>query len=604
MERTVSLTRPRTLLAAVAGVLLLATLGLGLALTRRAVDGAAGELLRAEAGIAVALHAEVGGPGLLDRLFQQRWRIDPPSESGLDRPVLAQGPDGRVARATVYAADGWTPAGTLELSEDPADRPRLPDRVVLMAALAAAALLGIAAVWPGLAASGRPAGMVGPALLAAVVLAGSLGLAGRWSQDALTDLTDTRMETALRALQAVPDRDAVIDRPGGVARLTGLSFVRVAPGGEVTTTTLLPTTAATLAAAPRPLPDRTTVDRAPWALADLGPVILAMVPYEHTHSPWGALLGVGLAGLLLATLPMTLAPLVARRLELRRNLVAWAFLTPATLHLAVFTLGPLAFALWLSLHEWSLVDPARPFVGLGHYLTLLRDGPFWNAIGNTALFTLHVPVAMAVALGFALLVHRRTRGVLLVRAALFLPSITSLVAIAVVWQWMLNDQYGLLNWLLGKVGLGPVPWLTSPRTALLSIMLLGVWLVVGYQMILFQAGLAAIPRELYEAARIDGAGPWRRFLHVTLPGLRHTIFFVLVTSVIGSFQVFGAVYVMTEGGPLRSTDVAVYHIYQEAWEFLRFGNAAAMSWILFALIFAVTWLHFRILERRTAEAAA
>ncbi len=234
---------------------------------------------------------------------------------------------------------------------------------------------------------------------------------------------------------------------------------------------------------------------------------------------------------------------------------------------------------------------------MGNYVALLGDASFWRALGNTAVLTLHVPVAMALALGFALLVHRRTRGLVLVRAALFLPSITSLVAIAIVWQWILNADYGILNWLLGLVGIAPVRWLTSPRTALLSIMILSVWLVVGYQMVLFQAGLAAIPEELYEAARIDGAGVWRRFWHITLPGLRHTLFFVLVTSVIGSFQIFGAVYVMTEGGPLGATDVAVYHIYKEAWEFLRFGNAAAQSWVLFAVIFVVTWMHFRLLER-------
>jgi len=129
-------------------------------------------------------------------------------------------------------------------------------------------------------------------------------------------------------------------------------------------------------------------------------------------------------------------------------------------------------------------------------------------------------------------------------------------------------------------------------------MIMATWMVVGYQMILFQAGLAAIPSDLYDAARIDGASVLRRFFHVTLPGLRHTLFFVLITSVIGSFQVFGAVYVMTEGGPLHATDVAVFHIYQEAWEFLRFGDAAAQSWVLFAIIFVVTWLQFRTLERK------
>jgi multiple sugar transport system permease protein len=263
----------------------------------------------------------------------------------------------------------------------------------------------------------------------------------------------------------------------------------------------------------------------------------------------------------------------------------------------------LALAAWLSFHRWSLIDAARPFVGLANYARLLADGPFWNAIRNTALFTLHVPVSMAIALGLALIVHRRVRGIVFLRATLFLPTITSLVAVAMVWQWMLHDEYGLLNWLLSAIGLSSVAWLSSPSTALLSIMIMAVWMVVGYQMILFQAGLATIPRELYDAARIDGAGPWNRLVHVTLPGLRHTLFFVLITSVIGSFQVFGAVYVMTEGGPLRSTDVVVFHIYQEAWEFLRFGDAAAMSWVLFAIIFLVTWLQFRILERRTAEAA-
>jgi len=322
-----------------------------------------------------------------------------------------------------------------------------------------------------------------------------------------------------------------------------------------------------------------------------------MVPFEHADGPLVPMAAIALAGLLLAGLPASLVTLAGQPRALRRNLWAWSFLAPATAHLAVFTLGPLAFAAWLSLHRWNLVDVARPFVGLGNYLALLRDASFWNALANTAILTLHVPVAMALALAFALLVHQRTRTLSVVRAALFLPSITSLVAIAIVWQWILNADYGILNWILGLVGIEPVRWLTSPRTALLSIMILSVWLVVGYQMVLFQAGLASIPDELYEAARIDGAGVWRRFWHVTLPGLRHTLFFVLVTSVIGSFQIFGAVYVMTEGGPLGATDVAVYHIYKEAWEFLRFGSAAAQSWALFAVIFAVTWLHFRFLER-------
>jgi multiple sugar transport system permease protein len=437
--------------------------------------------------------------------------------------------------------------------------------------------------------------------LGALVAAGALGAplvaCQLWADARLAVFTDLRLEAAAAALRASGFDDARDAPPGTIARVTGLPLLQRDLFGSVAATTLLPRTARALAAEPSPPPARVEVDAVPWALRDEGAFRLSQVPLEHTGSPLAPMAAIALAGLVLAGLPASLAPLAGAPRALRRNLWAWSFLAPATIHLAVFTIGPLAFAAWLSLHRWNLVDVARPFVGAGNYVALLGDASFWRALVNTAVLTLHVPVAMVLALGFALLVHRRTRTLTLVRAALFLPSITSLVAIAIVWQWILNADYGILNWILGLVGVPPVLWLTSPRTALLSIMLLSVWLVVGYQMVLFQAGLAAIPEELYEAARIDGAGVWRRFLHITLPGLRHTLFFVLVTSVIGSFQIFGAVYVMTEGGPLGATDVAVYHIYKEAWEFLRFGNAAAQSWVLFAVIFVVTWMHFRLLER-------
>ena len=329
---------------------------------------------------------------------------------------------------------------------------------------------------------------------------------------------------------------------------------------------------------------------------------LVFLGYEETRSPAVALIASALGSALLVSLVLFLLPLAAHHRALARTLAAWGFLTPAAALLLVFTFGPLLFSLWISLHDWRLVDPAHPFVGLANYRALLSDGAWWSAILNTGVFTLHVPLAMAVALSLALLTSESRRAVRWARLALFLPSITSVVAIAVVWKWLLNDGYGLANRALDGIGLGPVAWLSSPDVALVSLMVIGVWMVVGYQMVVFQAGLAAIPRVWYDAARVDGAGAWQRLWHITLPGLRHTLFFVLVTSVIGSFQVFGLVYVMTEGGPLGATDVAVYHIYREAWEFLRFGNAAAMSWVLFAVVFAATWLHFRLLERRGAHA--
>lgn len=598
----------------------------GVVLALRAAGGAVerGEeaLLRSEVSTAASLHGEAAGAGdpreALDAAFGVRWRRMERVDSLLDRPEVEQADGRRTARTTLFGPDGWTRVGTLEL-RGRADGAGVPWPVLLGAGLGLLLLLaGLLAICltgaepTGHAAAGDPEaerearGLRGAALaaLALLVTAGSLWRAGGWAEGRLAQASELRLEAAVRALEATPDLQALAERPGAVARLTGLSSVLLDPAGGVARTTLLPGRAEAVAALPSPPPERTEIDRAPYGVREIGPVRLASVPYDHTMDPRAEVAGVALGGLVLGALPLALLPVVGLRRRLRENLVAWSFLAPAGLHLLVFTLGPLAFAGWLSLHRWSLVEAARPFVGLANYAGLVGDGAFWNAIGNTVLFTLHVPVAMVVALGFALLVRQRTRGSRWVRTALFLPSITSLVAIAIVWQWMLNDQYGLLNWLLSSMGLGQVGWLTNPDVALWSLMLMYVWLIVGYQMILFQAGLAAIPEQLYEAARIDGAGPWRRLLHVTIPGLRHTIFFVLVTSVIGSFQVFGAVYVMTEGGPLGSTDVAVFHIYREAWEFLRFGNAAAMSWVLFALLFVVTWLHFRLLERRSAGAAA
>jgi multiple sugar transport system permease protein len=591
--------RVREALAAASFALLGLALAAGMALTLAAVRAAEDQLLKAEATSGVELWARAGDDAL-QSFIPGRFETTRRVRAGLDRPVIENG----LAHAALYDADGWEVLGTLTVMPRGGDGRSVPAWLVALAVLSSLLLLAAARLWT--APSSRWPG----AVTAALALATAFGPALAWAHTRLVAATDARLALAAAALEAAQVPSAVAPdevgpiRRGAVARLTGLPLLLRRPDGTVAATTLMPPTAAALAAPSSPPPRRLDLGSVPWALADHGPYRLAMAPLEQTRGPLAAVLAVALAGLLLAGLPVVLVPLADAPRAMRRNLRAWGFLAPAASHLAVFTLGPLAFSAWLSLHRWNLVDAARPFVGLDNYAALASDAGFWGAMANTALFTLHVPVAMTVALGFALLVHRRTRTLLAVRAALFLPSITSLVAIAVVWQWILNDDYGILNWLLGLVGLGPVRWLTSPSTALVSVMLLSTWMVVGYQMVIFQAGLSAIPKELYEAARIDGAGAWQRFRYVTLPGLRHTLFFVLVTSVIGSFQIFGAVYVMTEGGPLGATDVAVYHIYKEAWEFLHFGDAAAQSWVLFAVIFAVTWLHFRLLEQRAEGAGA
>jgi ABC-type sugar transport system permease subunit len=565
--------------------------------TKRAVAAAHRDLLRAETDIAVALYRERPPARAFFSIFGSRWSLTGGFEPQLYETTLYERPDGLAARATVYDADGWSPVSTAHLSAGP--QPRIPATTGValgtgLVLLLAAALLWVRVAGPGLIAS---------AVLVTALVGGSLAVVRNWAMHELVNASERRMATATAALRSLPDLDSVISRPGGVALLTGLDFLVRDTDGRISFSTLPAAATSDLAATTGSVRGRLAADRVDYAVADVERVRLVQLPYEHTYRPTGMLVAIACTGLLVALLLRSLSGLAGQPRVFRENVVAWTFLTPALVHLAVFTVGPLGFAAWLSLHRWSLLDAARPFVGFANYLRLLGDAPFWNALRNTAVFTLHVPVSMALALAVALIVHRKVRGIVLLRATFFLPTVTSLVAVAMVWQWMLNDEYGLLNWLLSLAGLEPVRWLTSPATALVSIMLMSVWLVMGYQMILFQAGLAAIPQHLYDAARIDGAGPVQRFVHVTLPGLRHTLFFVLVTSVIGSFQIFGAVYVMTEGGPLRATDVAVFHIYEEAWEFFRFGDAAAMSWVLFAVIFVLTWLQFRIVERRAESAA-
>ncbi len=281
----------------------------------------------------------------------------------------------------------------------------------------------------------------------------------------------------------------------------------------------------------------------------------------------------------------------------RRLLQGYIFLSPSLIILLIFVAVPLLFSLYLSFHQWNVISPEKPFVGLSNFTALVHDTLFWKAMKNTALYTLQVPVGMAIALFVAILMNQRLKGIHFFRTIFFLPSVSSFVAVALVWQWLYQPQYGLVNFILKQIGFGPVPWLSSPKTALLSIMIMTIWMGIGYQMVIFLAGLQGIPGYLYEAAIIDGASPWQRFCSVTLPLLKPTTFFVLITSLIGSFQVFTSVYVMTQGGPNRATDVVVYHIYQNAWEYLRMGYASAMSWVLFVVILIATALQFKLIGR-------
>jgi multiple sugar transport system permease protein len=307
---------------------------------------------------------------------------------------------------------------------------------------------------------------------------------------------------------------------------------------------------------------------------------------------WVALLGLGLGFSAWAGAAQ------ADRRGFRETLTAWGFIGPAMVHLAVFAFAPLLFAAYLSLHRWGLVESVRPFVGLANFREIFGDARFWHSLGVTALYSLYVPVTMVLSLGAALALDRGGVRIRLARAVLFLPFISSVVAVALVWQWMYQADFGLINIGLARLGIRGPDWLGDPGFALISVMILSAWVHLGYQMIIFLAGLQGIPRVYHDAARVDGAGSWQRFRRITLPLLRPTILFVLVTGTISSFQVFTYVSVMTEGGPLFATDVVVYRIYQEAWEFLRFGTASAMSLVLLLILLAATWVQFRWLGKK------
>ena len=282
---------------------------------------------------------------------------------------------------------------------------------------------------------------------------------------------------------------------------------------------------------------------------------------------------------------------------------AWWFLAPALVLIGIFFFLPVAASFLLSITDFDIyavgdLSNAR-FVGLRNYAELVRNPLFWTAVRNTFYFALvGGPVTVAVALAAALLVNAKVvRFKSVFRTIYFVPFVTTLVAVAIVWRYLYNPQYGLLNYALGFVGIDPVNWLGDPRWAMPAIILLAVWKNFGYHMLIFIAGLQAIPDELYEAAELDGAGAIRRFWHVSLPMLAPTFFFVGVVTMIGYFQLFAEPYVMTLGGPLRSTTSLVLLMYEEGFRWWRMGVAAAIAFVLFVLILGWTVLQLW-LERR------
>ena len=285
---------------------------------------------------------------------------------------------------------------------------------------------------------------------------------------------------------------------------------------------------------------------------------------------------------------------------------AWLFLTPALLVLGVFFLIPVLGALVLSFTDYDLYALADlhnlRFVALGNYWVLLHRPAFWVALGHTFYFVaVGVPLSLAASLGAALLLHSRlARCKAFFRTALFAPVVTTAVAMAVVWRYLFNTKYGWANHLLAMLGIHPVDWLGDPRWAMPTIILFAVWKNFGYNMIILLAGLQAIPVELYEAARIDGASAWRQFRHVSLPLLGPTLLMVAILTVSGYFQLFAEPYVMTEGGPLESTTSVLYLMYEDGFQWWNLGIASAEAFVLFLVMFAVTAAMLRLSRKAVA----
>jgi len=277
----------------------------------------------------------------------------------------------------------------------------------------------------------------------------------------------------------------------------------------------------------------------------------------------------------------------------RENLLAWLFLAPAMVLLGVFVFYPIAYLIGLSFTRGSFTRVGPHFVGWQNYGRLLSDPDFWQVMGNTVYFTAATVIpSLVLPLGLAVLLNRAVFLRDFLRTAYFLPSVTSLVAVGLGWRWLFQTE-GPINQGLNAIGIASIPWLSSPTWSMPVLILLSVWKQLGFNLVIFLAGLQTIPTNRYEAAELDGANEWQQFWHITLPGLRPTLTFAAVTTAIFTLRSFEQVYVITGGGPLNSTNLLVYYIYEQAFAQFDFGFAAAAATVLLLITLVLVWLQLR-----------
>ncbi len=279
---------------------------------------------------------------------------------------------------------------------------------------------------------------------------------------------------------------------------------------------------------------------------------------------------------------------------------AYVFLLPGMVIFSVFTLAALVFAVYLTFHRWSIIEPDKPFVGLDNYRDMMHDERFVESVLNTVYFSVaSVPLSLVTGLLLALLVNLPLRMRGLFRAAFYLPVVTPFVVSAILWKWLYNSDYGLFNYYLLQAHIidDPLLWLSDKNIAMPAVILMSVWAGAGFSMVVYLAGLQAIPQELYEAARIDGAGAWHRLRYVTIPMLRPTTLFLLVMGIISSLQVFTQIFVMTNGGPVNRTTTMVYYMYLWAFKYFDMGYASTLAFALFLMLLVFTALQLRLARR-------
>lgn len=273
------------------------------------------------------------------------------------------------------------------------------------------------------------------------------------------------------------------------------------------------------------------------------------------------------------------------------------FLLPSLIGMIAFLIIPILASLGLSFMKWDLLSEIQ-WVGLENYIKIFQDETFYEAFRHTLIFIAgYLPSVLIISLLLAMLLNSKIKGLTLFRGIYFLPVISSWVAISIIWKWILNPEYGLMNYFLSLIGIAGPAWLSDPKWAMIAVIITSVWKDIGFITVIYLAGLQDIPDMYYEAANIDGAGRVRKFFSITLPLLSKTTFFVLIISLINSFQVFDQVWIMTEGGPAGATSVLVEQIYKNAFSYYKMGYASALSWVLFGVIFIVTIIQNKVQKK-------